>query len=55
MEMLANVPLQGVHLLPFVAVPLFLSLVVIAVSKRHFTNRVLATGGTEPRLTIRRP
>jgi hypothetical protein len=55
MEILANMPLQGVHLLPFVIVPLALTLVVILVSKRHFASRVFSPGAAEPRLTNYHP
>ncbi|MBN1656947.1 MAG: hypothetical protein JXA93_01025, partial [Anaerolineae bacterium] len=40
-EMLADVPLQGVHLVPFVGVPLVLTLVVLLVSKRCFASPII--------------
>jgi len=42
LDILAGVPLQGVHLLPFVALPLALTLVVILISRQHFDGRVPA-------------
>jgi hypothetical protein len=37
-EMLQGVPLQGVHLVPFVGIPLLITLGVIIVSRRHFQS-----------------
>jgi hypothetical protein len=36
MEILQGIPLQGVHLAAFLGLPLLLTLIAIAVSKRHF-------------------
>jgi hypothetical protein len=39
MKMLKAVPLQGVHFVPFVGIPLLITLGVILLSKRHFVHR----------------
>lgn len=39
MEMLKGVPLQGVHFVPFVGLPLLITLGVILFSRRHFVRR----------------
>jgi hypothetical protein len=38
-EMLKGVPLQGVHFVPFVGIPLLITLGVILLSKRHFVRQ----------------
>ncbi|MBN2392888.1 MAG: hypothetical protein JXR84_19305 [Anaerolineae bacterium] len=38
MEMLKGVPLQGIHFVPFVGVPLLITLSVIVLSRRHFVR-----------------
>lgn len=47
MEILENVPLQGGHLLPFVGLPLALTLVAILISRRHFGKNTDLTGAKE--------
>ena len=39
MDLLEGVPLQGVHFVPFVGIPLVITLGVIILSKRHFGER----------------
>ena len=36
MQMLAGVPLQGIHVTPFIAIPLVITLSVVILSRRHF-------------------
>lgn len=46
MEILAGVPLQGVHLAPFAGIPLTTTLVAIMLSRRHFCRQ---SGSFHPR------
>ncbi|MFN2286379.1 MAG: hypothetical protein ACK2UQ_18325 [Anaerolineae bacterium] len=39
MEMLKGVPLQGIHFVPFVGIPLLITLGVIVLSRRHFVHQ----------------
>lgn len=39
MEMLKGVPLQGIHFVPFVGLPLLITLGVIVISRRHFVRQ----------------
>jgi hypothetical protein len=39
MELLKSVPLRGIHFVPFVGIPLLITLSVIVLSRRHFVRR----------------
>ena len=39
MEMLKGMPLQGIHFVPFVGIPLLITLGVIVLSRRHFVHQ----------------